>query len=205
VTRTFPLAATVVAALLVVCAPARGEGVQRYDVLISAGHEGRPQSCSHFPKRACNLGAAGERAWTPIVADDAARILRLDGFRVAREPADFNGSYDVRAAVFVHFDGNDVPCSSGASIGYDTAAGRRAAALWRKMYGSEFPFRFQPDNFTSGLRAYYGYRQVRAADGALVLELGEVTCPQQRAWLAKRLPSLGATVASFIERLLSGS
>ena len=30
-----------------------------YDVLISAGHEGRPASCPHFPQHKCNLGAAG--------------------------------------------------------------------------------------------------------------------------------------------------
>ena len=32
-----------------------------------------------FPKRACNLGAAGERAATPLVADEATRVLRAAG------------------------------------------------------------------------------------------------------------------------------
>src|SRR5579884_1449212 len=129
-----------------------------YDVLISGGHEGRPQNCTRFPKRHCNLGTAGERAWTPVVADEAARKLREMGYSVAREPADFDGTFDVRAAIFIHFDGSDEPCSSGASVGYHTDASKPAADLWHTMYGSVFPFQFKPDNFTDGLRDYYGFR-----------------------------------------------
>ena len=174
----------------------------RYDVLISAGHEGRPQSCARYRKRACNLGAAGELQWTPIVANEAARRLRALGYSVAREPADFPGTFAVRTALFVHFDGNTVPCSSGASIGYHSAASKPAAQFWRRSYGAVFPFRFQPDNFTASLRDYYGFRQVRASRGALVLELGEMTCPAQRAWLAPRLRWAGDFIASFVRQLL---
>ncbi len=173
------------------------------DFLISAGHEGRPESCARFPQRRCNLGAPGEREWTPVVADEATRRLRTAGYSVARQPADFEGMYDVRAAVFLHFDGSPQPCSSGASIGYHTDASAPAATLWRTMYSRDFPFRFQPDNFTVNLRDYYGFRQVRATHGALVLEFGEVTCPEQKAWLAPRLQFLGDRVAEFLERLVT--
>ena len=170
------------------------------DVLISAGHEGRPQSCARFPTRHCNLGAAGERDWTPVVADEAAKILRERGVDVVRLPADFDGSYDAGAAVFVHFDGSAVPCSSGASIGYHDAPGAAAARAWRNLYSRYFRFRFQPDNFTDGLRNYYAFRQVSARRGALVLELGELTCPAQRSWLAPRLHWEGALLAHFLSR-----
>lgn len=173
-----------------------------YDVLISAGHEGRPQSCARFPKHHCNLGTPGEVEWTPIVADEAARKLRDMGYSVAREPADFDGEYDVKAAIFIHFDGTDRPCTSGASIGYHTDASKPAAQLWRSMYGSVFPFTFMPDNFTKNLSDYYGFRQVQAQDGALVLELGEMTCPAQQAWLAPRLLWEGDYIAGFVDRLL---
>lgn len=177
--------------------------VLHYDVLISAGHEGRPGSCARFPDRHCNLGTAGERAWTPIVADEAARRLRELGYSVAREPADFQGEYDVQAAIFIHFDGSDRPCTSGASIGYHTRASKRAAHLWRTMYAGAFPFRFQPDNFTDNLSDYYGFRQVHTRVAGLVLELGELTCPQQKAWLAPRLHWEGDYIAHFLHRLLS--
>jgi hypothetical protein len=173
-----------------------------YDVLISAGHEGRPQSCARFPKRRCNLGTPGERAWNPVVADQAARKLREMGYSVAREPADFDGVFEVKAAIFIHFDGTDRPCTSGASIGYHTEKSKPAAMLWRKMYGSVFPFRFMPDNFTKNLSDYYGFRQVHAKDAGLVLELGELTCPKQKAWLAPRLRWEGDYIAAFVHRVL---
>lgn len=172
-----------------------------FDFLISAGHEGRPASCPHFPHRKCNLGAAGEREWTPVVADAAARALREHGFRVARLPADFDGDYRVKAAVFIHFDGSAPPCGSGASIGYHRSEDAAAADSWRQLYSRYFPFRFQPDNFTGSLHDYYGFRQVEASDGSLVLELGEITCPQQHAWLAPRLQWEGELIAYFLSRL----
>jgi hypothetical protein len=172
------------------------------DVLISAGHEGRPASCARFPKHRCNLGAAGERAWTPIVADAATEILRAHGVTVTRLPADFMGEYRVDAAVFIHFDGSDPPCRSSASIGYAHKRDADAAAAWHRVYTRYWPFGFQPDNFTSSLREYYAYRQVDAREASLVLELGEITCPAQHAWLAPRLHWEGALLAHFLSKLI---
>lgn len=172
------------------------------DVLISAGHEGRPASCAQFPQRRCNLGAAGERDWTPIVADEATRRLRHYGVDVVRKPADFDGEFAVGMAIFIHFDGAVPACTSGASIGYHDAAGLSAAHAWRALYAPRFPFAFMPDNFTVGLRDYYAYRQVQTTDGALVLELGEITCPAQHAWLAPRLRALGDLIAYYVSRAI---
>lgn len=174
----------------------------QFDALISAGHEGRPASCARFPKRHCNLGAAGERQWTPIVADEAARALRAAGFSVAREPADFDGTFEVKAAAFIHFDGSDHPCSTGASIGYHNPSSAPAAQAWRALYSRYFPYRFMSDNFTTNLSNYYGFRQVHASEGALVIELGEVTCPAERAWLASRLKWEGDLIAQFMSTLV---
>jgi hypothetical protein len=173
------------------------------DVLISAGHEGRPASCKHFPQHKCNLGAAGEREWTPIVADEATRILRAHGMKVVRLPADFAGTFDVKEAVFIHFDGASPPCTSRASIGYPPgAANAAAAARWRALYSRYWPFGFMPDNFTDGLREYYAYKQVRASKGVMTIELGEVTCPAQRAWLTPRVQWEGAILAYFLAKRL---
>jgi hypothetical protein len=171
-------------------------------VLISAGHEGRPASCARFPQHHCNLGAAGEREWTPVVADEATRVLRAHGIRVYREPADFAGQYPVDAAVFIHFDGATQPCGSAASIGYHRPADKPAAELWHAIYSQVWPYGFQPDNFTDGLQNYYGFRQVQSRDGSLVLELGELTCPKQRAWLAPRLKFEGDLLAYYLSRLI---
>lgn len=173
-----------------------------YDVLISAGHEGRPASCARFPQHHCNLGATGEREWTPIVADAATKVLREHGVSVARVPADFEGNYAVDAAIFIHFDGASPSCGSTASVGYNGASSEAAAKAWRALYGLYWPYGFEPDNFTVGLRQYYAYKQVDAASGALVLELGEITCDAQRRWLAPRLRWEGALIGYFVSRLI---
>ncbi|MBV8424608.1 MAG: hypothetical protein JO349_05420 [Candidatus Eremiobacteraeota bacterium] len=181
----------------------RAEPTTEADVLISAGHEGRPQSCALFPQRACNLGAAGERAATPVVADAATRRLRAAGFRVVRVPADYRGHYHVRAAIFIHFDGAEPACTTGASIGYAHGSAD-AARAWRTFYTRIFPFRFMPDNFTVNLSQYYGYRTVDRNPNTLVIELGEITCPAQREWLLPRERYLGDLIARFIGERLSG-
>src|SRR5579875_2831345 len=64
------------------------------DVVMQAGHEGRPASCAPMHVKACNLGTGSrgalEREWTPIVADEAARVLRAHGYTVIRRPADYD-------------------------------------------------------------------------------------------------------------------
>ena len=168
------------------------------DVLVGAGHEGRPASCKRFPKHKCNLGTAGERELTPMIADEVTRSLRAKGVAVIRVPADFAGDYDVRDAVFIHFDGTSPPCTSAASVGYHEPGSKTAAAAWHDAYGKYWPFGFRPDNFTSNLQNYYAFRQVRASDAALVLELGELTCPTQAEWLRRNLLLEGDLIARFI-------
>ena len=58
------------------------------------------------------------------------------------------------------------------------------------------------DNFTTNLSNYYGFRQVHASGGALVIELGEVTCPAERRWLASRLKWEGDLIAHFMSTLI---
>lgn len=174
----------------------------RVDVVVQAGHEGRPASCARYPRHHCNVGAKGEVQWTPVVADEVTRVLRAHGVSVARLPADFEGHYVADAAVFIHFDGNVKPCSTGASIGYHRAGSAHAAHLWRAYYKRYFPFRFMPDNFTDNLLDYYAFRQVNTTHGGLVIELSEIDCPAQRAWTAPRLRWQGDLLAHFLSTLI---
>jgi hypothetical protein len=179
------------------------------DVLIQAGHEGRPD-CNVEPARLCNnTGAPDEIGWTPIVADVAMRALRAAGYSVIRVPAHLTGPYRVSEAVFVHFDGSTIPCGSGPSVGYPTGALARfgphsadAARQWKHLYGALIPFKFQPDNFTSHLRDYYGFHRVAAADASLVIEGSETTCPAQRAWQIRNLQTEGRLIARFLSARL---
>lgn len=184
-------------AIVAAASPARAADT---DVLIQAGHEGRPASCAPLHVKACNLGAAArdvrERDWTPVVADAAAATLRARGLRVVRRPADYAEHDTARAAIFIHFDGA-TPCASGASVGFPETTSRAFVDAWETRYRALFPFRFVGENFTENEHRYYGFRKVDAPE-KLLIELGELTCPEQRAWMAPRLELLGHIIADVV-------
>jgi hypothetical protein len=196
----FALIRTVAAAAAVAAAasPGRAEVV---DVVVQAGHQGRPASCARFAVRACNLGASGngltEITWTPVVADAAAAVLRRAGYRVARRPADYAEHDTARLAVFIHFDGAVPPCASGASVGFPAGADRGMIARWEQRYRAFFPYHFVGENFTSNEAQYYGFRKVDAPKKMLI-EFGELTCPAQAAWMRPRLAALGTFLGRFL-------
>lgn len=172
------------------------------NVLIQAGHEGRTTGAT---------GASSqwgrEIIWTPIVADEATRILREAEITVIREDAYLDSEkYKVELAIFIHFDGSKSPCNSGASIGYIDINDKSTADAWRSLYSEYWPFIWMKDNFTSNLINYYGYKYTVTSDAELVLELGELTCKVQALWLKPRLKLLGSLLAYFIsQRIKKGN
>ena len=161
-------------------------------VIIQAGHEGR--TCG-------NTGAVcknyKEVEWNVVVADEAAKQLEKWGIDVKRVPADTSFER-AKIAVAIHFDSARRICRSGASVGYpDNNASRSFAEHWKRLYKPYFPFHWHEDNFTDNLKHYYAYRQIDARK-FLVLELGEITCKKQTAWLKPRLRRLGRLVAYTI-------
>jgi hypothetical protein len=179
--------------------PARADQV---DVLVQAGHEGRPMSCKPLHVKHCNLGARlgtqQERDWTPIVADAAVARLRSEGFTVGRRPADWAGHDYARAAVFLHFDGSPQPCSGGASVGFPKTTEFSFVHAWEERYRAFFPYRFVGENISPNESEYYAYRKVNAAGKKLLIEFGEMTCAAQERWMAPRLHELGIEVARFV-------
>ena len=186
-------------ALAILAAPAAAVA-ETGDILVQAGHEGRPASCAVHHVKACNLGTGGggarEREWTAQVADVTTRALRERGYTVLRRPADYEGSDTVRAAVFLHFDGA-TPCASGASVGFPDTTSRAFVDAWESRYRPWFPYRFVGENFTENEHKYYGFRKVDAPQKMLI-EFGEMTCPAQLAWMAPRLREMGELLAAFL-------
>lgn len=175
--------------LLLVSGAASAQPALDADVLIQAG-----------------TGTPGVAAWTSAVADEATSALRGSGLVVIRA-ANLAGKHmRVRDAVFVQFGSSVRPCSTTAGVGYpDSAYGwmngaksKRAARVWRGLYARRFPYGLERDNFTDELRQYDGFRHVTVADAALVIDGGEITCPQQHAWLQNRLQWEGDLIAYFV-------
>ncbi len=180
------------------------------DVLIQAGHEGRPGACLAlgFAAARCHRTGAAfappgrpaerEIRWTPVVADEATVVLRRHGVRVLRRPADYRGRDSARVAVFIHFDGASPACTSGASVGYPSTTSPAFVAAWKSAYrGMHPPIGFMRDNFTANEHEYYGFHDVDAPQKMLV-ELGELSCPAQEAWMKPRLRAMGDTLAAFL-------
>lgn len=162
------------------------------EIYIQAGHEGRTKGAT---------GASGpygnEIDWTPVVADEATRILRKAGISVIRSKADHHRYSAVDLAISIHFDGCAKICGTGASIGYDDPTDKPAADEWRKLYSKYFGFKWHKDNFTPNLSNYYNFHYTITRDAELVLELGDITCPQQAKWMKPRLKEMGQLVAYF--------
>jgi hypothetical protein len=188
----------IVAAALTVLGASGAVRAATADVVIQAGHQGRPASCAPNHVRACNIGASNETdreiAWTPIVADAAAATLRAAGYRVIRRPADDPAHDTARVYVAIHFDGAVPACASGTSVGFPATTPHAFIAAWERAYRP--PFRFVGENISSNEEHYYGFRKVDAPYKMLV-EYGEITCPAQAAWLRPRLRELGARTATF--------
>jgi hypothetical protein len=191
--------ATLVAAFFLMVQPALADQV---DVVVQAGHQGRPASCVALHVKACNLGtglgAQLERDWTPVVADAAAGALRGDGFTVKRRPADYADHDSARAAVFLHFDGSAPACRSGASVGFPPTTDAAFVRAWEERYRALFPYRYAGQNITKNEAHYYGFKKVDAPGKTMLIEFGEMTCPEQERWMAPRLHQLGIEVARFI-------
>lgn len=171
------------------------------DALIQAGHEGLTSG---------QTGASGplgdEIDWTPIIADEATRVLRAAGLTVERANANFDlqgNTFKAGLAIFIHLDGSDPPGVTTASVGFSQEAQSPAvAAAWKELYKKYWPFGFMRDNFTSGLSHYYGYSAVRVTSGELLIEFGEISDLKQATWLKPRLKWLGKLVAHFVSQQL---
>ena len=169
--------------------------IKPIDVVIQAGHEGRIIG---------NTGAESkyykEEDWNIIVANEIAKTLRSWGIDVKRMPARVSLTL-AKIAVSIHFDGATIPCRSGASVGYPDNNSYNFAQRWKKLYKNYFPYKWHVDNFTPNLSKYYAYKWIKA-DKFILLELGEITCDKQTAWLKPRLKNIAHLVAYSIAKEL---
>lgn len=175
---------------------AASEVIAEAEVFIQAGHLNTPDG---------KTGASGplgrEIDWTPIVTNEAVRILRAAGISVIKEDASIkvtNKKYRVHTAVFIHFDGTNPPGRAKASVGYKGSSDKPAADAWKQLYSKYWGFGFMNDNYTNNLSGYYGYSYTITSDAEILLELGDLTNRQQAEWLKPRLRWLGALVAHFL-------
>lgn len=178
------------------------------DVMIQAGHHKH----NAWDTRTGAEGPLGrEIDWTPVVRDEAARILEVAGVSVIRTDASIKTRkhegpgkmFKSTLAIFIHFDGSSH--EAGASIGYDHDSDRPAAEEWKRLYSRYWKFKWMPDNYTEGERHYYGFAHTVTTDAEMLLEFGNLENVEQARWLKPRLKWLGALLAHFLSVRLKKS
>ena len=172
-------------------------GIIDCDVVIQAGHEDTPDGATG------GEGPLGnEIDWTPIVANEAVRILRAAGVNAIKETAHIKVTqqkYRCKLALFIHFDDPDHG-ESGPSVGYSHPSDSPAAQEWKSLYKEFFPFNemWRNDNFTEDEHHYYGFKYTVTSDGEFLIELGDLNSVRQAQWLKPRLAWLGNLIAYYV-------
>lgn len=166
--------------------------VRRHDVWVQRGHCFRTRGAT---------GTVNEQSYVNRVAHAAKRLLDDAGYpgRVTVALADTRIPRGYDLFVALHCDGSYSKRASGASVGYRDDAGRRAARLWKRRYDARgWPYGFRGDNYTNGLRLYYGTRWAADAGvpAAFVLEHGFNTNPTRDwPWLSSDAGRRAAALA----------
>lgn len=169
------------------------------DVVIQAGHEDTPDD------RTGGEGPLGrEIDWTPIVANEAVRLLKEAGVDAKKETAHIKltrQKYRCKLALFIHFDDPDRG-EAGPSVGYDHPSDADAAQVWKTLYKEFFPFNdtWLRDNATPDENHYYGFQFTVTSDAEFVVELGDLGSLRQAKWLKPRLKWLGQLLAYFVSQ-----
>jgi len=168
------------------------------DVVVQAGHQDTPDG-----KTGGEGPLGNEIDWTPVVADEAVRLLREAGVNAVKETAHIKVTrqmYRCKLALFVHFDDPGGPTESGPSVGYSHPSDAPAAEAWKSLYKEFFPFndKWRPDNFTEDEHHYYGFKFTATSDAEFLIEFGDLHSLRQAQWLKPRLAWLGNLLAHYV-------
>jgi N-acetylmuramoyl-L-alanine amidase len=157
-------------------------------VLVQAGH-----IAPREPGFEGGTGAIREQELTKAVRRRLVALLSADGrFKPIPCPGDIPDGVDVDAALFLHGDGAEDQAVTGYSFGFPIhPVNEKLAQMidveFRKLAGHP---PHHEDNYTGGLRQYYGYRRVPTGGPEVLVEHGFLTNPGERKWMFKNLGRL---------------
>jgi N-acetylmuramoyl-L-alanine amidase len=158
-------------------------------IVVQAGH-----NAPREPGFESGTGTTGEIAFTKSVSDELIRLLREDGrFLPIYQPGDILDGIKCDLALFLHADGSANKAASGYSFGYDArySVNRKLADLIALEF-DRLPGHppHHSDNYTAGLRQYYGFSRVNCPGGEVLVEHGFLTNPREAAWMRANVKNL---------------
>lgn len=130
----------------------------------------------HVPRTTGATGAPGEQQFAIEASERCRARVSALGHTVRLINADEpNQRYAGDMFFALHYDSSRNPGVRGASVGYQTAEGRRMAQYWKDHYARNgWTGGFRGDNYTEALAEYYGVRRAVAQGNkrAVILEAG---------------------------------
>lgn len=159
-------------------------------IVVQAGHVAPRE-----PGFESGTGTTREQELTLAMRTRLCRILAEDGrFEPIPVPGDIPNGIKCDAAIFLHGDGSASAAATGFSLGYPAGAvNKRLADLiadeFMKLPGHP---PHHADNYTGGLREYYGYSRVDTDGPEVVVEHGFLTNPKEQAWIFANLDELAS-------------
>jgi N-acetylmuramoyl-L-alanine amidase len=162
----------------------------KHRVLVQAGHN-PPRE----PGFEGGTGTVREIEFTKRVADRLVKMLDDDGrFDGIYQPGDIQNGIKVDAAIFLHGDGSASAAASGFSMGFPKGAVNKTLATLITEEFMKLPGHppHHTDNYTGGLRGYYGYSRVDTLGPEVLVEHGFLTNVGERAWMFANIDNLAA-------------
>lgn len=172
-------------------------------ILIQAGHV-EPREPGHEGQ----TGTRREQEFALLMQEALRRRFTGDGrFGVTLCPGDIPDGWTGDVFLALHLDGSASSSSHGFSLGWP-ANGRNpgqgpllAARITKGFLAIPHPGGHHIDNYTDGLRGYYGWSRVNAAAKVLI-EHGFSTNPTEQAWMFSHVAEMAdATYRAVLEHL----
>lgn len=157
-------------------------------VLVQAGHVAPRE-----PNFESGTGTIREQELTKAIRRRLVKLLKIDPrFQPVACPGDIPDGISVDAAIFLHGDGAASAEATGYSFGFPVhRINQKLANLiddeFKKIPGHP---PHHEDNYTGGLREYYGYSRVPTPGPEVLVEHGFMTNPGEQKWIFKHLGKL---------------
>ena len=181
-----------------------------YDVILQPGH--------FLLERCCNnrTGTEGtvenrtvyEQDFVAFVSLQIAKILTERNVSVLVIPADknrFSSKLQTKVFLAIHLDGANKQCTSGSSLGYgmerDVLGAHAVGLALSRARGIGYD-EFLKDNFTAALKDYYAFARIQSSVFEAVVELAELSCPEQALEVIDATPRIINNLASMLKTIV---
>lgn len=183
-----------------------GDLAATYDVILEPGHYQRFRGATGATGEIAPGVKVSERALASQIVALMAKRLKDQGYKVLVIPADgYARGLSARVFLSVHLDGAKPVCTTKSSLGYNNPAYSFAAHAFGHALAVSLgigPAEFMADNFTANLQNYNVFRKLNGTELEAIIEVAEVTCPEETRKVIDRGRLIADNLATGVEMML---